>query len=61
MNRFTRAAQAREAAAYYAFRPRRPVAHAFRVLAILTTVLLLWAVSFEACYRWLAPTLVGAP
>lgn len=39
---------------------RGPLVETLRVVAIATSVAILWAASFVASYEWLAPTLVGA-
>lgn len=61
MNQFTRAAQAREQFIASHRPPHGRTVHTLRGVAIVTTVAILWALSFEASYRWLAPLLVGAP
>lgn len=40
-------------------RRHHPLVEAARVVAIATSVAVLWAASFAASYEWLAPTLAG--
>lgn len=61
MNQFTHAAHERERLIASHRPPHGRTVRALRMLAILTTVIILWAASFEACYRWLAPYLIGQP
>lgn len=61
MNQYTPAARAREQFIASHRPPHGRTVRALRMAAIITTVLILWALSYVASYEWLAPTLVGAP
>lgn len=61
MNQYTRAAQSRERFIAGHRPPHGRTVRAWRMTAILTAVLALWALSYVASYEWLAPLLVGAP
>ncbi|MES2211375.1 MAG: hypothetical protein V4515_14525 [Chloroflexota bacterium] len=50
-------ARHREAGAAFVRRRRSRTAHVLRAAAVVTTVILLWALSFQASYAWLAPYL----
>lgn len=59
MNARVAGALEREHVARHVLRRRSRTAHILRTVAIVTTVLMLWAASYAFANQWLGPVLVG--